>query len=177
METLLSLDEYGYVHHEDIVLFQKGPLSQWYGGFEGQSGGFCPSLQSDIRCNCGEQWMMLAKAAIFNDEETFDLILQTESPKEQKELGRRIKNFNSVVWDTHKFDVVEYGNIWKFEQNEHLKEFIMQFPKDTIFAEAAPWDKVWGIGLNPTDPDALDPSKWLGENLLGKVLTNVRNQL
>jgi ribA/ribD-fused uncharacterized protein len=182
MEKLKTPEEYGYVQHGNIVLFQKGPLSQWYGGFSGQSGGFHPMLDknrmsTDQRCNCAEQWMMLAKAAIFNDEDTFNLIRDATNPKDQKDLGRLIKNYDETLWSKHKYTVVVSGNTWKFKQNPHLKEFITQFPRNTIFAEAAPWDRVWGIGLGPEDPRALDPKQWNGENLLGKALSKVRNLL
>lgn len=182
METLKTPAEYGYVQHENIVLFQKGPLSQWYGGFPGQSGGFHPAFYGenpdiDVWCNCAEQWMMMAKAALFNDEHTFDLIRDADHPETQKDLGRLIANFDAAVWDAKKYEVVLAGNTWKFRQNPHLKEFILQFPIDTIFAEAAPWDRVWGIGLAPDDARALDPKQWNGENLLGKALSEVRKLL
>lgn len=32
METLKTPEEYGYVVKNGFCLFQKGPLSQWYGG-------------------------------------------------------------------------------------------------------------------------------------------------
>lgn len=178
--ALLTPAEYNYVQHENIILFQSGPLSQWYGGFHYQHSVFFPVIDgksTPFSCNCAEQWMMLAKAALFDDKETFDLILAEKHPKEQKELGRKIKNFDSKLWDEHKYNVVLNGNTWKFEQNYHLKTFLQQFPKDTVFAEAAPWDPVWGIGLAANDPDALDISKWRGENLLGKVITQVRNSI
>lgn len=180
MQPLLTPSEYGYVQHENLVLFQKGPLSQWYGAFPSQDGGFFPVIKGKItafRCNCAEQWMMLAKAALFDDEETFNLIVAEQHPEQQKELGRRVKNFDPAVWEDEKYNVVLFGNKWKFDQNYHLKQFLLQFSIDTIFAEAAPWDSVWGIGLGPTDPDALDPTKWRGENLLGKVISEVRNSL
>ena len=37
--------------------------------------------------------------------------------------------------------------------------------------------KIWGIGLGPNDPKAWDVSTWEGQNLLGKVLMQVRDEL
>ena len=48
---------------------------------------------------------------------------------------------------------------------------------DKILVEASPYDRIWGIGLSATHPDAKNPAKWKGENLLGKVLMDVRNEL
>ena len=69
------------------------------------------------------------------------------------------------------------GNWYKFNQNPELKEYLLSFPVQTIFAEAAPWDKIWGIGLPPEDPDALDIYKWQGLNLLGLAISDVRQSL
>lgn len=46
-----------------------------------------------------------------------------------------------------------------------------------IFVEASPYDKIWGIGMDASHPDACTPAKWKGLNLLGKSITTVRNKL
>jgi ribA/ribD-fused uncharacterized protein len=43
--------------------------------------------------------------------------------------------------------------------------------------EASPLDRVWGVGLTENDPLADDEKYWLGQNLLGKALDEVRNWL
>ncbi|MNI91462.1 hypothetical protein D3C73_1491250 [compost metagenome] len=48
---------------------------------------------------------------------------------------------------------------------------------DRILVEASPSDKIWGIGLAPDDPNAQIPARWLGQNLLGKALMEVREYL
>ena len=178
MKTLQTPEEYGYVQHGNIVLFQKGPLSQWYGGFKDQTGGFLNGGHlSGYYFNCCEQWMMWQKAHVFGDSEIADKILRETNPGTQKDLGRQVKNFQPKSWDSIKEEVVFVGNYLKFTQNEHLKDFMLKYPIDTIFAEAAPWDPIWGIGLGPEDPDAADPSKWRGQNLLGKAISRVRKLL
>ena len=47
--------------------------------------------------------------------------------------------------------------------------------KNTILVEASPYDKIWGVGLGVDDPLILDNKNWKGENLLGFILTNVRD--
>jgi len=36
---------------------------------------------------------------------------------------------------------------------------------------------VWGVGLSEDDNKILDPKNWVGENLLGKILVDVRESL
>ena len=48
---------------------------------------------------------------------------------------------------------------------------------DKILAEANPRNCVWGIGLDIHDPDAFDPSRWRGQNWLGNMLMEVRDEI
>jgi len=43
--------------------------------------------------------------------------------------------------------------------------------------EAAPNDRIWGIGLASADERAAQPERWPGTNLLGYALIEVRRQL
>lgn len=46
-----------------------------------------------------------------------------------------------------------------------------------MLVEASPFDRKWGIGMDASNAAASDPSKWRGKNLLGKILTEVREEL
>jgi ribA/ribD-fused uncharacterized protein len=46
-----------------------------------------------------------------------------------------------------------------------------------VLVEASPRDRVWGIGMGASHPDAARPSHCRGTNLLGFALMNVRDQL
>lgn len=166
--------DFGYVQHGNICLFVKGPLSQWYGSFQDQAGGF-KFLGHTF--NCCEQFMMASKASIMRDAEAFDKIIYEECPRKQKELGRKIRNFDQKLWDIHKECVVFNGNMLKFSQNLNMRDFLLSFSRHTIFAEAAPWDRVWGIGLAIDDPRALQVAHWKGQNLLGRIISKVRQEI
>lgn len=195
--NIMKPEDFGYVVKNNVCLFQKGPLSNWWGGFPNQNGGFTLpfvdmggfvfkdemynylldkklSPNSYHTFNCVEQWMMACKAGMFGDVETFEKILNEPHPKKQKDLGREVKGYNEEMWKAERFECVGHGIFSKFDQNLELKRFLLQFPSDTIFAEAAPWDKNWGIGMGPDDPDALDIYKWKGTNLLGKLIGQTR---
>ena len=46
-----------------------------------------------------------------------------------------------------------------------------------FLAEASPYDGIWGIRLAASSPEAQDPMKWRGQNLLGFALMEVRDEL
>jgi ribA/ribD-fused uncharacterized protein len=47
----------------------------------------------------------------------------------------------------------------------------------STLVEACRFDKIWGIGLAATDPRAQDSAQWRGQNLLGQLLTELRDEL
>ena len=123
-----------------------------------------------------EHYMMAQKALLFNDAETFERIISKDSPKDVKDLGRQIPNFDAEVWDRNKYQIVKQGNFLKFSQNESLKKFLIQ-TKNKVLVEASPVDTIWGIGLTEDSPKAMNPSGWRGENLLGFALMEVRDEI
>lgn len=145
----------------------KACLSQWFPCFFVVDGQYY---------NCTEQYMMAEKARIFSDEEIRQQILAEYSQLAMKKLGRKVRNYDDVTWKEKRFDVVVKGNIAKFSQNEKLQNFLLS-TGDKILVEAIPKDTVWGIGLDESSPEAIQPSKWKGDNLLGFALMEVRDIL
>ena len=118
---------------------------------------------------------MYAKACMFDDMDTATKILFATDPRLQKKLGREVKGYVGAEWGEHREQIVYEICLSKFRM-EHLKEFLLN-TGDTILVEASPYDKVWGVGLGMSNPRINDPKNWQGLNLLGKVLTNVRETL
>lgn len=129
-----------------------------------------------IEFNCTEQWMHWKKAITFGDQEIAQKILKTKSPFDQKKLGREVANFNAQIWSAVAVDIVFRGNIEKFSQNPDLLQLLSQ-SKGTLLVETAPKDSIWGIGLVASDPRALHKNQWRGQNLLGNIVTRVRDIL
>lgn len=123
-----------------------------------------------------EQAMMYFKALLFEDIETAELILEATDPGRQKALGRRVKNFSDTVWDANKYEIVYRINLEKFRQNKGLRRKLFQTGQRKL-VEASPVDTIWGIGLEASVAKVTPEALWPGQNLLGEVLTRVREEL
>ena len=157
---------------DDFILFCKvnqanGYLSNWWPAPFELDGVLYPTT---------EHHMMYQKAMLMGDQAIAQEVLQAVSPAIVKAFGRRVKNFSAELWDEKKFEVVLAGNLAKFRAHPDLLKMLLA-TGDRIIAEAADYDRVWGIGLAANDPRAQDQQQWRGENLLGKVLMAVRQQL
>lgn len=128
----------------------------------------------EMTFGCAEQFMMFCKAARFRDHNTQHRVMATDSPKEQKRLGKLVLGFNAGFWDPIKSDVVVAGNEAKFGQNIKLKRKLLA-TGDRLLAEAASRDPVWGIGYS--EKHAMSFRQHWGENRLGKALMTVREKL
>jgi ribA/ribD-fused uncharacterized protein len=131
---------------------------------------------ADVNYETAEQFMMHQKALVFGDQEAAAKVLLTVDPREQKKIGRSVKNFDPKQWSDVAWQVVYNGNRAKFEQNPSMLKQLME-TGDRELVEASPYDKIWGIGMGQDDPRALDKTKWDGTNLLGDVLTQLRDDL
>lgn len=143
------------------------PFSQWHP---------CTVIYTDIRYGNAEQAMMHHKALLMGDEDTAEEIMKTKIPQKIKAWGRRVKNFDPELWDKEKEQLVYEINMAKFGQNQAIKTILLRTGTKTI-VEASPYDRIWGIGLSEEDPRSDDPRLWKGQNLLGKVLMRVRDDL
>jgi ribA/ribD-fused uncharacterized protein len=120
--------------------------------------------------------MMAKKALVFKDQESYNMIMYADNPRDQKAFGRRVKNFDADVWSVISREVVYQGNYAKFTQNPKMREELMA-TGDLEIVEASPEDKIWGIGLRESDPKAWDKATWEGTNWLGEAVMRVRQKL
>lgn len=145
----------------------KSCLSQWWAA---------PFAVDGIGYRTAEHFMMASKARLFGDQATLERILASGHPKQAKDLGRSVANFDEHLWLEHRYDLVVAGNLAKFSQNPELASFLLG-TRDRILVEASPVDRIWGIGLAEDSPDASRPDRWRGLNLLGFALMQVRWRL
>ena len=144
------------------------PFSNWYK---------CTFIDQDgIEYSCSEQYMMAEKAKLFGDDAVWEKIMACNNPRDHKNLGRKVKNFDKEKWEKYAREIVYQGLYYKFSQNLKLLEKLME-TKGTLIVEASPYDNIWGIGLGENDPRIHDPRNWKGMNWLGEVLTKLRDDL
>lgn len=129
-----------------------------------------------LRFNCCEQYMMAAKAMVFNDQATLMEIMDATHPAEQKKLGRKVANFDVDVWNKHARNIVHLGNFYKFTQHQPSRDFLDSVG-DRIIVEGADYDPVWGVKVAWDDPKIEDEANWQGTNWLGQCIMRVREDI
>lgn len=163
------MDILGTVIYEKHVAFLPGPFSNFYG---------CSFELYGETWKSSEQCFMAQKAKHFGDEETYKKILATRTPKEAKELGRQVKNYDDSEWSSVREEIM-YNIVYeKFAQNKILRHLMLSEDfKGKKFVEGNPHDSIWGVGLFYLDKKIDDETNWKGSNLLGKTLDRVRISL
>lgn len=123
-----------------------------------------------------EHWMMASKARLFEDPEAERAALTAANPALAKKAGRLVRGFDEAVWRRERYGIVLAGSLHKFGQDEALREYLLG-TGNRVLVEASPLDPIWGIGLAADAPEADDPTRWRGLNLLGFALTEARERL
>lgn len=119
-----------------------------------------------------EQYMMYKKAEVFGDTVTANMIMHNTDVAQIKALGRKVCNYNDIIWSGLRQIIVYNGLIAKFSQNNKLKNMLLA-TNGKVLVECAVQDKIWGIGLSMTDTNRHNISQWRGQNLLGFSLMMV----
>lgn len=78
-------------------------------------------------------------------------------------------------WDSRKSRLVQDIIRAKFVQHPELVEKLLE-TGNAFIAVDIPNDPILGIGLAHDHPYALRPSRWIGENLVGKTLEGLRSE-
>ena len=146
---------------------ENGYLSNWYRADFRYAGRTYHSV---------EQYMMLQKALTFGDAEIAEQIEASEDLREIKRLGHIVAHFNESLWKAIRVQILRRGIRAKFQQNPKLLCDLLD-TGNTLLAECAPRDLVWGIGIDIEDSRSSDPKEWKGRNLLGRTLMRVREDL
>ena len=61
---------------------------------------------------------MYRKAMLFNDKAIANEIMAAKTPKKQKALGRKVREFDNEICIEHREQIVEDGNWYKFSTGQ-----------------------------------------------------------
>tara|TARA_B100000029_G_C17494403_1_gene930305 strand:+ start:391 stop:963 length:573 start_codon:yes stop_codon:yes gene_type:complete len=137
----------------------------------------CGSFSDRIeKITFSEKAIMLCKASLMGDEVTYRSIRNCDNPKDTKELGRQVKPFIQELWNKNICNIAKAVVLAKFKSIPELRALLLN-TGDSYIAEAAPRDKIWGIGMGVMNPKINIPAEWNGVNILGWALMEVRNEL
>ncbi|KAL3470172.1 hypothetical protein BJX99DRAFT_251433 [Aspergillus californicus] len=101
-------------------------------------------------------------------------IMRTNSPKSQKMLGRKVPNFDQLLWEKASRDIVIAGCTARAEVDEELKGLYLA-SGERVFVEGSRNDRVWGVGLDWKSKEILDEKNWRGRNRLGEAHNEARS--
>ena len=122
-----------------------------------------------------EHYVQAMKAKEFKDDEIYNKIIKAKTPKAVKAMGQKVKNFIKEVWDEKRDKIVRIGVKAKFTQHPELRKQLQE-TGEKIIGEADPRDTYWGIGTGMETDKAKKPSKWRGQNKMGKLLMELRTE-
>ena len=135
-------------------------------------------LYSQRKFPTSEHLFMYIKAVHFKDWETAEKIVNAKSPKEAKDLGREVKNFDEKEWEHVREDAMFTALVSRSYYDDMFKDVLLNpYFENLEFVEASPFDRIWGIGLGEEEYNANIRTRWLGKNLLGKCLCECRRYL
>ena len=126
------------------------------------------------RYNSVEQFYTSEKARICNDTKAHTKIMKVDA-KRAKGIAKKIKV--SQKWTREQAEeTMRIGVKAKFSQNDALKKELLSL-KGLQLVECNPYDRTWSCGHRLTSKEAETPSVWEGRNILGHILTELRQEL
>ena len=154
----------------EFVLFYgfTSPFSNFYQGLDAEF-----TYKGHV-FSCSEQAYMWEKANFSGDTEIANEILNANEPSRMKHLGYKIAKFNEEVWEKEKYNIMVQILKEKFKKPKLKYDLKCTLGKTLVESST---NKVWGSGFYMNNDYATVPEKWKGENLLGKALREVRNEL
>jgi len=131
---------------------------------------------SGFTYNCVEPFRQHRKALLFDDDVRAAQILETTKPNEQTRLGLKVTHFVPKLWSNINNVIMHEANYHKFTQNKNLEQELLATAGTTI-AQACPFRGKYCTGYYATEPNCQKRRSWSGDNILGQILTNLRDEI
>ena len=155
--------------NDEVVAFfgERSPLSNFYK---------TSFTDGSTTYHSTEMYLQHHKALLFQDEVTAYKIANSKSPAHSKALSYQIKGVDQAVWENKAPGIMKKGLELKFNADFHCKMTLIE-TGNRLLGEATSSDKFWGTGMALFDSLALNHGGWSGQNVMGKLLNEVRDQL
>ena len=162
-----------------VYFFQDTPLSNWWKS--------TPAIPYDgHHFTSSEALFMYLKAKGMGDDEIAMQIVEVDNNAsladnkrfaKVKALGKKCK-FDEAIYLEKREEWMFTTISAKYEVDEEFRSVLMSDKyKGLTFVEASPFDAVWGIKTTATKKVLSEgESAWKGLNLLGKLLTKLRDE-
>ena len=136
-----------------------------------------PFRVNDLEYVCVEQFVSEAKCLHFGDQIRASQIRNETDPKAMRRIGERIAGYVNAEWLPHAPRILSQAIYAKYHDPRAAgaREELLA-TGDRAIGEATRNMK-YGTGIHISDPDAADEAKWIGENLTGKLLKSMREEL
>ena len=131
---------------------------------------------SSVAVTFTEKAIMLCKASVMGDYETYDAIMRAPDPRTTKALGRSVHPWRQQLWESVVCEVGRECVTQKFTLVPGLSNMLLKTGNQLI-AEMTRNDANWGTGLDVGHADANSPGRWRGTNILGWSLMMARESL
>jgi ribA/ribD-fused uncharacterized protein len=120
-------------------------------------------------------YIVAMKAREIKNDDMYTKIMGTATPKAVKALEKKI-TITAEEWDPKKDEIMAKAVRAKFTQYPELRSKLLETGEKQI-GNADARETYWGIGTSMDTDKARVPSKWRGQNKLGKILMDLRKTL
>ena len=151
-----------------VYFYQNTPLSNWWTSE--------PYIPYDGHLFASsEALFMYLKAKVFRDDVIAEIMPKTHYDA-AKALGGIVRNFSEDIWNREREKSMYIALKAKLAVDEAYKNTLLSKEyRGKTFVEASPYDEVWGIKRSIVE--AVEGKEWRGLNLLGKLHTQLRDEL
>ena len=124
---------------------------------------------------CNEQFYTHSMAMFFDDIDAAERSLSIKDPYQLINLQKEIANVDRYMWEPEAKRVLHLANMAKYTQNLRAREALLN-TADDIIGEAS-FSKTWGVGLSIKDARSVHTKDWIGRNVMGRILMDIRDTL
>ena len=135
-----------------------------------------PNRPARVQISFTEKAIMLCKAGVMGDPNTFDQILRATNPRQAKALGRAVGPWKQSTWEANVCEIAFEVVSQKFAAVPGLADILLA-TGNRVIAEMTRNDSNWGTGLDVGHADGSRPGRWRGTNILGWALMEARSKL